>query len=243
MGLRHEITERRTEIGRSSQRIIAIIQRSCGYPARVHHQPGPLVIARQADREVLDILRLPPEELQSLLDALDNDAPPAADLDAAGAAPRAYRSASGVIAMFEGTPKRYLVYPRSLSPGSMHFLHGGFVYPKSTCQILLRVGDREKVLAVGKIAQCRSVRGRIHEVTVAFNAPINVPGFVKQATADVAATPAGRTPPTYDVKAASQLVADLQRLVAAGASADELLELATEFMQCLCKQASGAKPS
>ena len=138
--------------------------------------------------------------------------------------------------MFEGTPKRFLVYPRSLSPVSMSFLHGGFVYPKSTCQILLRVADREKVLAVGRISQCRSVRGRIHEVSVDFNAPINVPGFVRQASADVAATPAPhRAPPTYDVQAATQLVNDLQRLVTEGASSDELLELATEFMQCLCR--------
>lgn len=73
---------------------------------------------------------------------------------------------------------RALVIPRDVSEGGVSFLHGVFVYSGTTCVTLLRTRDNETMLVPGKVVRCTHVAGRVHEVGVKFDHPIDVAPFL-----------------------------------------------------------------
>lgn len=78
------------------------------------------------------------------------------------------------------------VYPRNLSNSGAAFIHGQFVYVGSEVDLDLPALDGSFVLTqTGKVVACRHVREVIHEVSVAFNQPINLCEFASLPT-DVA---------------------------------------------------------
>jgi CheY-like chemotaxis protein len=72
----------------------------------------------------------------------------------------------------------FAVSSRNLSQGGMAFLCNAFIHPGSQCTMALVTPQRQQVTAVGKIVHCHLVRGRIHEIGVKFNRPINLGSFI-----------------------------------------------------------------
>lgn len=92
-----------------------------------------------------------------------------------------YHLAIGLIATLKhpgGTIITYLVRPRDLSSGGISFLHGAFVYPQTQCRFTLRGMDGLSMPVEGEVVRCRHVRGRIHEVGVRFNEPVDLQRFI-----------------------------------------------------------------
>ena len=82
---------------------------------------------------------------------------------------------------YGGSLMRFRVCARNISKGGMGFLHGGFLHPGNPCDVVLTTLDGERQVISGKIAQCRFVTGRLHEVGVKFVHPINPALFCKEA--------------------------------------------------------------
>jgi hypothetical protein len=128
-----------------------------------------------------DTLRLSETERQAVVEELDRQ-------DAMSAGGRRgdsrwkYNVPEGILVHFQHAAAyhfQFLVIPRNISKGGLGLLHGGFVYSGTRCVARLRTIDREFVLAAGRVMHCRCVRGRIHEVGVQFDEPIDVENFVR----------------------------------------------------------------
>ena len=77
-----------------------------------------------------------------------------------------------------GTVVPYRVAPRDLSEQGMGFLHGNFLYPGSACRIELRGKDGKPQRIIARIARCEHVTGRVHDVGIEFEKPIEIASFV-----------------------------------------------------------------
>ena len=77
-----------------------------------------------------------------------------------------------------GGVSRLLLMSRNLSAGGISFLHSGFLYPGSRCQVALPRLDGEHHIANGSIVTCRHVQGLIHEVCIKFERRIEPPQYV-----------------------------------------------------------------
>lgn len=86
-----------------------------------------------------------------------------------------------------GVETRCLVTARNLSVGGLGFLHGGFLYDGTRCQLHVPTiyGDRRTL--TGAVRSCRHISGNIHEVGVQFDEPIDPYEFLEAGDA-----PAGR---------------------------------------------------
>jgi CheY-like chemotaxis protein len=77
-----------------------------------------------------------------------------------------------------GGVSRLLLMSRNLSAGGIAFLHSGFLYPNSRCQVMLPRLDGQPHTAVGNVVTCRHVQGLIHEVCIKFDRRIEPTQFV-----------------------------------------------------------------
>jgi hypothetical protein len=72
----------------------------------------------------------------------------------------------------------YLVFARDLSAQGMSLLHGVFVAPDTRCRLTIRTLDKEPMQLPGLIRRCRLVGGRVHELGVKFDQPIDPRTFL-----------------------------------------------------------------
>jgi PilZ domain len=72
----------------------------------------------------------------------------------------------------------FRVIPMNLSTSGIGFLHGAFLYPGTTCDIMLTTLEGKSELIRGQIARCELSKGRIHQVGVRFEVPIEVEHFI-----------------------------------------------------------------
>jgi len=79
-----------------------------------------------------------------------------------------------------------LVVPRDVSDGGLSFLHGVFVYSGTPVLVQLKTRDGEQMLVPGKVVRCTHVIGRVHELGVKFDRPIDVTPFIAHGAADSA---------------------------------------------------------
>lgn len=75
----------------------------------------------------------------------------------------------------------FLVPPLDLDERGMSFLHSKFVYPGTVCTAKLRTLEGLSVGITGHVMRCSLVSGRVHEVGVKFEHPINVGLFLTDA--------------------------------------------------------------
>lgn len=68
--------------------------------------------------------------------------------------------------------------PRNLSREGIGVLHSSFVYPGTRCTVYLPHSTRGEVPVVGTVVRCRHFRGKVHELGVKFDQPIDVREFV-----------------------------------------------------------------
>lgn len=127
---------------------------------------------------ILDTLKLSEAEWHEIAQHLD-DAASKADAPTNTKKRRAKRErfAKRSLLIFRvahpgGNEERYLVRSRNVSDTGLGFLHGGFLYPKSECVVVLQRKDRMYVEVPATVVRCRLITGKVHEVGIKFRNPI-----------------------------------------------------------------------
>lgn len=98
-----------------------------------------------------------------------------------------YRPEGGLTVRIEqpgGSVSTHLVAGRNISTNGLSFLHGGFLHNGTRCTVRLIALNEETVLATGRVSRCRSVHGRVHEVGLKFDRPLELEKFLVVASPD-----------------------------------------------------------
>jgi hypothetical protein len=130
---------------------------------------------------VQDILWLKPQEAAAILRAIE-----ARTKDAVGQerrkSPRVpYRATPRVAVIIESEElgkRTFALIPRNISRTGMSLLHGKFVCDGTPCVAGLKALDGQLVPVRGKVTSCRLIAGRIHEIGIQFEEPIDLDDFV-----------------------------------------------------------------
>jgi hypothetical protein len=131
--------------------------------------------------KVQDILRIKPQEAAEILRSID-----AGTRDAVGRERRKwprvpYRATPRVAVIIENEQqgkRTYALIPRNISRMGLSLLHGKFVYDGTPCVAGLKALDGQLVPVRGKVMWCRLITGRIHEIGIRFEEPIELEDFV-----------------------------------------------------------------
>lgn len=132
-------------------------------------------------REVQDILRLSAGETAQVLRFLDEQSRSSVTNDRRRSPRRPYTAHRRLAVILENELKgrrTYALIPRNLSRTGISLLHGKFVYGQTRCVVGLTALDGQIVPVHGRVAWCRLVTGRVHEIGVAFDEAIDVDEFV-----------------------------------------------------------------
>ena len=130
--------------------------------------------------ERMDSLRLSPAQVRELHNGLDRLRRADVERELRDNDRFSYRPAEPVgveIVHPGGSVMRFAVQPRDLSSSGMGFLHGGFIHPGSTCSVELSDKEDKPILARGTVARCRMIKGRVHEVGIAFDERVELEMF------------------------------------------------------------------
>ena len=135
----------------------------------------------------VDTLAISREQWLALLDEIDlsrREAPSCVNRRRVRRAP-----CRQVLAVFldlehpSGAKSTFLVRPRDISRTGLGFIHGAYIHPTSKAELTLVLPDRELLRKHGVVARCRHVRGKVHEVGVAFDEPFPFDPFGPAAAA------------------------------------------------------------
>ena len=133
--------------------------------------------------EVKDILRISVREAAEVLDRIDRDAVRYSGQERRKASRQSCRGMSRSPVLLEGEPignRTYALYPRNISSLGMSLLHGKFVYDGTACVVGLQTLDGQVVPVRAHVVHCRLITGRIHELGVRFDEPIELADFLTQ---------------------------------------------------------------
>lgn len=72
----------------------------------------------------------------------------------------------------------YKVRPLNISATGIAFLHGAFVYPGTECSVIARGKDGVPRQCTGHVVRCRMIQGRVHEIGMRFDEPIDISELV-----------------------------------------------------------------
>ena len=78
-----------------------------------------------------------------------------------------------------GSTATHKVISRNISRRGFAFVHGQFIYPDTKCEVQLTTKAGEKKMISGKVLRCRHVSGIIHEVSIRFDAPVDLRPFIE----------------------------------------------------------------
>ena len=141
-----------------------------------------------------------------------------------------------------GVETRCLVTARNLSIGGLGFLHGGFLHANTACAIELPTIFGDSRVIRGAVRSCRHVAGKIHEIGVRFDAPIDPYEFLEPGDA-----PQGGFDSKLDASSLSGRVlaiepaaSDARLLVHQFASTSATLEIRSDFEEARELIQSGA---
>ena len=129
----------------------------------------------------IDTLRLSSNEQQELLRGLERDEADRGFANLRHHQRLSYQPAAGIVISLGhpgGSQALYLVRPRNISAGGIGFLHGNYLHEGSHCGLALRTIDKRTRTLAGRVAWCRHLRGRVHEVGVSFKQSIDIQQFV-----------------------------------------------------------------
>ncbi len=126
----------------------------------------------------VDSLRLTFDEVRQILDQLDWASRNQRFIELRRDARYRYAVNDGIRVQLDDQSGGFIVRPRNISAGGLSFLHGSFLYPGAHCRIALRALDGDQVEVGARLARCRCVRGRIHEVAAVFDERIDIERFV-----------------------------------------------------------------
>jgi len=144
-----------------------------------------------------DTLRISDKQWASLLREVENNArlERTEEQECKRPAPRHPRLMRCIVRVNHpgGTPATYLVRTRNISEGGLGFLHGGYLHTNTPCVILMQTNDKQSLVIEGKVAWCRLVQGRCHEIGVQFNKPITVEPFLNSHSPNESTPPQSRS--------------------------------------------------
>ena len=133
--------------------------------------------------EIQDILRLSVNQIAELRGLIDQRAHRDIDRERRQERRVPFRPSVRVGVLLENEPKgrrTYALAPRNISCTGISLLHGKFVYGGTNCVVGLVALDAQVVPTRGKVIWCRLITGRVHELGVQFDEPIDVSEFVDQ---------------------------------------------------------------
>jgi hypothetical protein len=144
------------------------------------------------ESDVFSTLKLSPSDRIRVLDRLDE-----LEREDAGRERRTqerfdYRPEAGLTVRIEqpgGSVSTHLVAGRNISTTGLSFLHGGFLHIGTRCTVRLIALNDESFMASGRVSRCRSVHGRVHEVGLKFDRPLELAKFITVASAAAPSTP------------------------------------------------------
>jgi hypothetical protein len=130
---------------------------------------------------VQDILRLKPQEAAEILRTIESSTKDSVGRERRKWPRVPYRAAPRVAVIIESEQlgkRTYALIPRNISRMGMSLLHGKFVYDGTPCVAGLKALDGQLVPVRGKVTWCRLIAGRIHEMGLQFEEPIDLDDFV-----------------------------------------------------------------
>jgi len=130
---------------------------------------------------VQDILWLKPQEAAEILRAIEARAKDAVGQERRKSPRVPYRATPRVAVIIESEEigkRTFALIPRNISRTGMSLLHGKFVYDGTPCVAGLKALDGQLVPVRGKVMWCRLIAGRIHEIGIQFEEPIDLDDFV-----------------------------------------------------------------
>ncbi len=130
--------------------------------------------------EIQDILRLSARQLAEVLEWIQKGVKPSVPQERRKAPRMTWSNVLRLCVLLENEHKgrrTYALAPRNLSRLGTSLLHGKFVYGGTNCVVGLRALDGQIVPARGKVIWCRLITGRVHELGVQFDDPIEVEEF------------------------------------------------------------------
>ncbi len=133
-----------------------------------------------------DILRLSARQTAAILDWMDGRTRPWTGPERRKSPRAPYRLISRVGVLLENEPKgqrTFALAPRNLGRMGVSLLHGKFVYGGTNCIIVLHGRNGQVMPARGKVVWCRLVTGRIHELGVELEEPIELKSYVESKAA------------------------------------------------------------
>ncbi len=133
-----------------------------------------------------DTVKLSPAKRTEMLRLLDNHARQSAGAPSKREHDRfEYRAGDVPITITHpgGGTGKFIACTRNLSSGGMSFLHGGFLHKGTHCRVVLPKRDGRETVVLGRVAGCRHIAQRLHEVGVEFYEKIDVREFCQPTAA------------------------------------------------------------
>ena len=142
----------------------------------------------------IDTVRLTGQQVHAVVDQLivrQAQRPPANGERRAVAPRKNFDTKRPVIMSLElagGNINRYQVYVWNISATGVALLHGTFVYNNTPCVVTLPQFNNQPIDLPGRVVRRGLITGRIHELGIHFDYPIELSDFVPHSSPVIAAT-------------------------------------------------------
>ncbi len=157
-----------------------------GMPDQSRGQPPAMRTTSRARDLYHDALRLPWAEIERILAELAEREAREAPTERRSEPRHAYQGHPTILVEVtdpDGSIRAFRCVARNISTRGLGFLHGRYVFPGSVCKLILRTVERALVCVAGTIVWCRHVEGRVHEVGLKFDSPLELKDFILDANA------------------------------------------------------------
>jgi hypothetical protein len=81
------------------------------------------------------------------------------------------------VRLLEGPAERFWCIPKDISQGGIGFMHGAPLPIGIACLAEMQTPSGESFEVGGRVTRCTPVAGKIHEIGVAFDAPVEAPAI------------------------------------------------------------------
>ncbi len=132
---------------------------------------------RERKTPCLDLLRHTRDGGVGVIEDLDRASGRAMDQGLRRMERYSYREDDGLVLEVHhhgGQQIDYLIRPRNLSATGIGFIHGGFLHQGTQCVVVLKTVAPGQMRVPARVARCRHVEGKIHEVGLEFIEPIDL---------------------------------------------------------------------
>lgn len=138
----------------------------------------------RGDRCPFKTVRLADDAIEELLNQLDAAEAKEPGFERRSEKRHAYRRRDIEVELLRtrADPAKFLVPTRNISCGGLVFIHCGYVHPRTACRVRVTTLDGRWEIVRGVVAWCKYIDGRMHDVGVRFDNPIDVAPFVAPGT-------------------------------------------------------------